>query len=96
MGQVNKKRKQIERDLKSLAIVSIVVIGLLSLTLIHNAFANEAAFRAVAEKAWKEIVAEQKTQQVTQTPNSMQYTPNAGTSDGLGNLGYNSVNVMSK
>lgn len=67
MRQVNKKRKHKEYDLKSYAIIGIAVIGLLSLTLIHNAFANEIAFQAIAEKAWKEIVAAHKTQQITQT-----------------------------
>lgn len=43
--------------MKTIALLGIAVIGLLSLSLIHNASANEAAFRAAAEKAWQEIQA---------------------------------------
>src|SRR5579864_8192665 len=43
--------------MKKIAILSIAVIGLLSLSLIHSASANEAAFRAAADKAWQEIQA---------------------------------------
>lgn len=86
MGKVNKKRKQIICDLKSIAIAGIVVIGLLSLTLIHNAFANEIAFRAV-EKAWQKIHLH-KTPIVIQTPNNPSYKTSAITSNWFSNLAY--------
>lgn len=43
--------------MKTLVIIGVAVIGLLSLSLVNNAFANESAFRAAAAKAWEEIQA---------------------------------------
>ena len=76
--------------MKNIAIISIVVVGLLSLTLINNAFANEAAFRAV-EGTWHKIELH-KSQQFIQTSNSTHYKTNTSTSNGFSNLGYDHVN----
>ena len=43
--------------MKTLVIIGVAVFGLLSLSLVNNAFANESAFRAAAAKAWAEIQA---------------------------------------
>ena len=72
--------------MKKIAILSIAVIGLLSLSLIHNASANEAAFRAAAEKAWQQIQAN-ATLPIIPTPNGTNYGINATNSNATGNLG---------
>lgn len=80
--------------MKKIAIFSIVVIGLLSCSLIHSASANEAAFRAAADKAWKEIQAHDASP-IISTPNGTNYGINA-TSGNVTNLGSsnNSVPTM--
>ena len=71
--------------MKKIAILSIAVIGLLSLSLIHNASANEAAFRAI-EKAWQEIQAND-TLPIIPTPNGTNYGVNVTSANATGNLG---------
>ena len=78
--------------MKTLVIITIAVIGLLSLSLVNNAFANESAFRAAAEKAWKEILAQNATQ-IISIPNGTNSTTNANTGDVFCNLGSSPTNV---
>ncbi len=78
--------------MKNLVIFSIAVIGLLSLSLIHNASANEAAFRAAAEKAWQEIQAN-ATLPIIPTPNGTNYDINATSANATGNLGSSNSTV---
>lgn len=77
--------------MKKIAIFSIIVIGLLSLSLTHNASANEAAFRAV-EKAWQEIQAN-GTLPIIPTPNDTNYGMNATSTNATGNLGSSNSTV---
>ena len=79
--------------MKQIALLGIAVIGLLSLSLIHNASANEAAFRAAADKAWQEIQAHDATLPVIPTPNGTDYSINATSANATGNLGSNSSAV---
>ena len=76
--------------MKTIALLGIAVIGLLSLSLIHNASANEAAFRAAAEKAWQEIQAHDAALPIIPTPNSTDYSINATSANATDNLGSNS------
>ena len=76
--------------MKNLVILSITVIGLLSLSLVNNAFANESAFRAAAEKAWKEIQAHDAAQ-IISIPHGTNSRTSVNTSDGFGNLESNPV-----
>lgn len=71
--------------MKTLVIIGVAVIGLLSLSLVNNAFANESAFRAAAAKAWQEIQAHDA--QLISITNDTNYTSSAGTSNGSGNIG---------
>ncbi len=80
--------------MKNLVIIGIAVIGLLSLSIIHTASANESAFRAAAEKAWKEIQAHDS--QIISLPNDTNYTTNANTGDESSNLGSSPASGISK
>lgn len=71
--------------MKTLVIIGVAVIGLLSLSLVNNAFANESAFRAAAAKAWKEMLAHDA--QIISIPHSTHSKINASTSNGFSNLG---------
>lgn len=77
--------------MKNLVILAMGVIGLLSLSLIDSASANEGAFRAAAEKAWKEILANHATQTIP-VPNGTNYTINSNTGES-GNLGSSPTNI---
>lgn len=77
--------------MKTLVILSIAVVGLLSFSLVNNAFANESAFRAAAEKAWKEILAHDPSL-IIPISNGTNSTTNAITGgDGFNNLGSSST-----
>ena len=71
--------------MKTLVIIGIAVVGLLSLSLVNNAFANESAFRAAAAKAWEEIQAHDA--QLIAITNSTNSTSGVGTSNGSSNIG---------
>ena len=74
--------------MKTLVIIGVAVIGLLSLSLVNNAFANESAFRAAAAKAWQEIQAhDAQLIAITNSTNSTNYTSTVGTGNGFSNLG---------
>ena len=81
--------------MKKITILGIAVIGLLSLSLIHNASANEAAFRAAAEKAWKEIQA-QDALLIIPTTNDTNYCINATSVNATGNLGSSNIVQITK
>jgi len=70
--------------MKNLVILSIAVIGLLSLSLVNSASANESAFRAAAEKAWAEIQAHDASLLVS-IPNGTNSTINSTTNSIIGN-----------
>lgn len=71
--------------MKTLVIIGIAVVGLLSLSLVNNAFANESAFRAAAAKAWEEIQAHDA--QLIAMANDTNSTSGVGTSNGSSNIG---------
>ena len=75
--------------MKTIALLGIAVIGLLSLSLIHNASANEAAFRAAAEKAWQEIQAHDAlliNQMLNSTNSDINATSGNGTTNSYGSV----------
>ena len=80
--------------MKTIALLGIAVIGLLSLSLIHNASANEAAFRAAAEKAWKEIQAHDAALPIIPTPNGTNYSVNATSANATSNSISNAVPII--
>ncbi|SMH71427.1 hypothetical protein [Candidatus Nitrosotalea okcheonensis] len=80
--------------MKPIIIFSIAIIGLLSFSLIDNASANEGAFRAAAEKAWKEIQAHDALP-ITPIPNGTNYSINATSGNETNNLGSPQI-IMSK
>jgi len=71
--------------MKTLVIIGIAVVGLLSLSLVNNAFANESAFRAAAAKAWEEIQAHDA--QLIAITNSTNSTSGVGAINGSSNIG---------
>lgn len=80
--------------MKQIALLGIAVIGLLSLSLIHNASANEAAFRAAAEKAWQEIQAHDATLPVIPTPNGTDYSINATSANATSDSNSSAVPII--
>jgi hypothetical protein len=78
--------------MKKIAIFSILVVGLLSLSVIHNASANEAAFRAAADKAWQEIQAHDALP-IISTPNGTNYDVNVTSGNVTGNLGSSNSSI---
>lgn len=76
--------------MKTLVIIGIAVFGLLSLSLVNNAFANESAFRAAAAKAWAEIQAHDA--QLIAMANDTNSTSGVGISNGSSNTGSSPVN----
>lgn len=75
--------------MKTLVIIGVAVIGLLSLSLVNNAFANESAFRAAAAKAWEEIQAHDA--QLIAMANDTNSTTSVGSINGSGNIGSSPV-----
>jgi len=71
--------------MKTLVIIGIAVVGLLSLSLVNNAFANESAFRAAAAKAWEEIQAHDA--QLIAMANDTNSTSGVGAINGSSNIG---------
>ena len=73
--------------MKTLVIMGIAVVGLLSLSLVNNAFANESAFRAAAAKAWEEIQAhDAQLIAITNSTNSTNSTSGVGAINGSSNI----------
>ena len=74
--------------MKTLVIIGIAVVGLLSLSLVNNAFANESAFRAAAAKAWQEIQAhDAQLIAMANDTNSTNSTSGVGAINGSSNIG---------
>ena len=79
--------------MKTLVIIGVAVIGLLSLSLVNNAFANESAFRAAAAKAWAEIQAhDAQLIAMANDTNSTNSTSGAGAINGSSIIGSSPAN----